>query len=369
MQPSQATPDPVTRDDEIRLVEDGSGAPTLPSALVWRVLVVDDEPDVFHSTALSLRHAEIDGRPIELLQALSAAEAEQILRREPDIAVVLLDVVMETPDAGLRLVETVRALPDRQALRIILRTGQPGYAPELEVIQRYDINDYKTKSELTQTRLLTSLTVAIRGYHQLRRIEAHQRGLEKVVLASGSLLTERGSLRKFADGVLTQICSITEGHADGVIVVRAGTPDPLRSAPQVVAAAGSFEAWVGQPVASLPAELRLALQQAERRQVVGIGANTAVLVHASDGDELLVVFSTLRPLDEVSKRLLTLFASNIALAFDGIKVFRELEHFAHHDRETGLLNRSGLMQRVQGQGVAFAQVVVGELHELRGAVG
>ena len=403
MPPTHRFSDSGVDDEVVEVLEDTGRAPAvtgaaaarsrpaLNSAEPWRVLVVDDEADIIRSTQFSLRDVQIDGRGLLLLQATSAAEALQQLRQDPDIAVLLLDVVMETPDAGLCLVEQVRALPERQWLRIILRTGQPGYAPELEVIRRYDINDYKTKSELTQTRLITSLTVAIRGYHQLCRIDAHQRGLDKVVAASGSLLTERGSLQSFADGVLTQILSITTGLAEGVVLIRGEMDSPapgpaeaglLRKPASVqasltqgraeVVAAGCFSGLVGAPVSSLPEALLCALRSCDLSAgaVLDLGTHGAVLVHGHDGDELLLVLSTQQALEPETRRLLALFAINLSLAMDGIQSFRELEHFAHHDRETGLLNRAGLNRHIgAATGRSFAQVAIGELHELRGVLG
>ncbi len=138
----------------------------------WRILVVDDDPDVHESTAYGLRGLDIEGRRLHLLHAHSAADALTILRYERDVAVVLLDVVMETDDAGLTMVTAIRGELGMTHIRIILRTGQPGQAPEIDTIRRYDINDYKTKSELTRTKLYTTLTTSIRSYDQLRRLDA-----------------------------------------------------------------------------------------------------------------------------------------------------------------------------------------------------
>ena len=49
-------------------------------------------------------------------------------------------------------------------VQIILRTGQPGQAPERDVIRQYDINDYKSKTELTALKLYTAVTSALRAY-------------------------------------------------------------------------------------------------------------------------------------------------------------------------------------------------------------
>ncbi|WP_237269428.1 DUF3369 domain-containing protein [Pseudothauera hydrothermalis] len=181
---------------------------------VWRVLVVDDDPDVHASTRFALGGVSVVGRPVALLHVHTAAEALAVLARERDIAVMLLDVVMEDEHAGLRLVDKVRAMPEHQNLRIILRTGQPGYAPETETIARYDINDYKTKSELTRAKLFASLTAAVRSYEQLQRIEGGRRGLAQILQASHQLACQDG-LDAFAAGVITQLASFMGTSPDG----------------------------------------------------------------------------------------------------------------------------------------------------------
>ncbi len=139
--------------------------------LTWRLLIVDDEPDVHRATTFALAGVLILGRQLEFLHAYSAAEAANILRSETDVAIVLLDVVMEREDAGLALVKTIRKELKLTDLRIILRTGQPGYAPEIETIHDFDINDYKTKSELTRTKLYATVTAALRAYEQIRKLD------------------------------------------------------------------------------------------------------------------------------------------------------------------------------------------------------
>ncbi len=351
-------------DDAIELIEDEGPTPAIARA--WRVLVVDDDLDVREATRFNLRDMRIDGRPLQLLEAASAAQAESLLAAESDVAVVLLDVVMETPDAGLRLVERLRAHAEWQALRIVLRTGQPGYAPELDVIRRYDINDYKTKSDLTQVRLVTTLTVALRGYQQLRRLDAHQRGLEKVVRASGSLMRERSTFQAFAEGVLTQLCTLVDGEPDGVLLLRR-----VPSAPgEVMVAAGAFLPWRGQSETALPDPLLATLKALEGRQVVDVGPYGAVRAHTNDGEDMVVLFSLTGPLDALALQLLELFAVNLSLAYDDLKAYLELQYQARFDRETGLVNRSGLKHTLSGRrDWEVAQLQLGELQEIRGVLG
>jgi diguanylate cyclase len=159
-----------TESDTLIFLDDEPTAGSVKE-LVWRLMVVDDEPDVHRATTFALTGVKILGRSLEFLHAYSAAEAEALLRSERDVAVVLLDVVMEREDAGLALIKTIRKEFNLADLRIILRTGQPGYAPEIETIHDYDINDYKTKSELTRTKLFATVTAAMRAFEQIRRLD------------------------------------------------------------------------------------------------------------------------------------------------------------------------------------------------------
>ncbi|MFA7429511.1 MAG: HD domain-containing phosphohydrolase [Rhodospirillaceae bacterium] len=136
----------------------------------WLLLVVDDEEQVHAVTQLALDGVSFEGRPVHLLSAYSAAEASAILQAEPEVALVLLDVVMETETAGLSLVRWIRRDLGNRDIRIVLRTAHPGHAPERRVILDYDINDYKTKTELTSDRLFSTVVAGLRSYQQVRTI-------------------------------------------------------------------------------------------------------------------------------------------------------------------------------------------------------
>ncbi len=137
----------------------------------WKILVVDDERQVHEVTRLALKNFKFEDKPLEIISAYSGQEAQAILTQHPDTAVLLLDVVMETKYAGLDLVKHIRESLNNLFVRIILRTGQPGEAPEISIIKDYDINDYKTKTELTQQKLFSSLVTAIRAYRDIVTVE------------------------------------------------------------------------------------------------------------------------------------------------------------------------------------------------------
>jgi PAS domain S-box-containing protein len=148
------------------LVEDSAAA-----ELVWLILIVDDDLDVHAVTRLALHKIRFKGRGLKFLSAYSRKEAYAVLRDTPDIALVLLDVVMETDDAGLSLARQIRGELNNQLVRVVLRTGQPGQAPEQRVVIEYDINDYKSKTELTSQKLFTTVVSSLRAYDSLTQAE------------------------------------------------------------------------------------------------------------------------------------------------------------------------------------------------------
>ena len=202
----------------VTLIEDDAGPAHAPPP-GWKVAVVDDDPAVHTGTRFALQDFTLNGRGLELLSARSAAEARELFGRHPDLAVILLDVVMETEGAGLELVQFVRSELKNETVRIILRTGQPGQAPERRVVVDYDINDYKAKTELTADKLFTALTAALRSYEQLLRLVETRRGLEIIIDAAASLFDQR-SLQRLAEGVLVQLATLMDVECAGILVLR-----------------------------------------------------------------------------------------------------------------------------------------------------
>ncbi|CAM3835112.1 HD domain-containing phosphohydrolase [Polynucleobacter antarcticus] len=154
----------------------------------WQILIVDDETGLHDVTRLVLRRMQYAGQPVELISAYSAKEAEEIIKVTPNIAVAIVDVVMENDRAGLDLVKIIRDQYSMNKIRIILRTGNPGMAPEREVIQHFEIDDYRDKTELTADRLFTAVYTALRSFNTLRIIDETSHGLEQIIRSADSLL-------------------------------------------------------------------------------------------------------------------------------------------------------------------------------------
>ncbi|MGD8835561.1 MAG: response regulator [Desulfobacteraceae bacterium] len=147
----------------------------------WRVLLVDDEPDVHEITRIALKRFTFDGKNLELTSAYSAEQAREILQNDHNFSVAMIDVVMETQEAGLDLVRFIREEKGLSHIRLIVRTGQPGKAPEKYVIDNFDIDDYKEKTDLTSIKLYTLFRSSIKSYRDILAIERSRVKLDKKV--------------------------------------------------------------------------------------------------------------------------------------------------------------------------------------------
>jgi CheY-like chemotaxis protein len=194
---------------------------TTKSEGTWKVLIVDDEKEVHVVTKSVLRNFIFDNKTLEFIDAHSGAEAKEILKNNTKIALVLLDVVMETDEAGLEVARYIREDLNNNTIQIILRTGQPGLAPEKSVIQDYEINDYKEKTELTATKLFTVVLTSLRGYKNLISLEKNKLGLEKIIDSTRALFVHQEE-SKFIEGVLTQMEALLHLDDDAICIRHSG---------------------------------------------------------------------------------------------------------------------------------------------------
>ncbi len=318
-------PPPDDDDDELLFDDDAEHAaigPRSTASSAWRVLVADDDEGVRTVSNLVLTGHVVDGRPIELTCVGSAAEAREHLARTEDVAVAVLDVVMETENAGIDLARWIRAELSESHVRIVLRTGQPGTAPEAQVTSECNIHDYLSKSETTARRLVTCVTGAIRAWHDIRTIDAQRTGLRRALGAVAALF-ESATPESLPSLLVAQLSSLLAPRLASVLL--ASPPDLLgagRAEPVVVAGTG---AWAGLH----GARFALALQDpAVAARAAALGPGQTIVA----GDRVVYAFELDTPTLPV-----------LAVHVDGLNAFeRELIHLYCHTAALAL--RSYRMQ-------------------------
>jgi signal transduction histidine kinase/CheY-like chemotaxis protein len=313
----------MAEDDIVQLIDDPREKPAEQGPR-WKIAVIDDEPAVHDGTRFALSDYRLHGQGLEILSAYSAAEGRELMRRHSDVAVVLLDVIMETDTAGLSLVEFIRKELKNETVRIILRTGQPGQAPERRVIVDYDINDYKAKTELTADKLFTSLTAALRSYQQLQRMVETRRGLE-IIIDAASTLFDFKSMQRLAEGVLTQIGSLLNVDCAGILVLR--EPQNAHETFSVLAGSGCYSRFIGSEVSQiLESDLRRLVEEAFARRHHEFSSRRSVLyIRTVSGREVVVVLEAARQLSSTDRTLVEIFCSRLSVAFDNVILYEQLQ--------------------------------------------
>ena len=293
----------------------------------WKILVVDDEAEVHAITKLALSDFSFDGRSLEFVSAYSGQEAQELIAAHPDAAVIFLDVVMERDDAGLQTVRYIRETLQNHTVRIILRTGQPGQAPEKQVILDYDINDYKTKTELTSQKLFTTLVASLRSYRDIDALNHNKIGLEKIVDATARIF-EIQSMECFVEGVLTQMVALLRMdknalYACGSCFLTNQNRDDLH----IVAGIGAYSALKEHSASAVSDQsVQAVIQKAiASKQSVFAADRLAIYFEGVNGSDNLVYMEGHRPIDSRSRQLLEVFCANVAIAFDNILLSAEIE--------------------------------------------
>lgn len=314
---------------EIPAVEH-SGTPREPP---WKILVVDDEPDVRQLTSLNLREFQFENRRLEFIEASSVAEARACLERHPDIAVALIDVVMETDDAGLRLVEAIRGEYRHEMMRLVIRTGQPGVAPERYVIDHFDIDDYKDKTELTAQKLYTTVRTALKSYRDLHRIELNRQGLSRVLEVTPQLYQMRcETLSEFFRGVLIQIIGLCRlGHSgfistiDGLLLTQEGEEVRMQAGVGDFESPDHSQARIQEVIEMCNSSV---LGQSMRPEL----RCDAMIAPLRVGDRLLgyVYLESASKLSEAEREMILIMADQCAAALENMRLNISLEESYDH---------------------------------------
>jgi diguanylate cyclase (GGDEF)-like protein len=323
----QNVPEPADEADELLFVDELDGL-TSADRKMWKVLIADDDQDVHAVTKLVFREFSLRDCGIEFLDAYSGDEACKVLEDNPDIAVVFLDVVMESDDAGLKAAKRIREELGNSLVRIILRTGQPGHAPEERVILDYDINDYKSKSELTSHKLFTSMVTALRSFQHLQTIEASRHGLEQILEGSVALMKVR-STERFLSGLLIQIQAMFNLGSNAVLCVRniQGGTASARPTPIVLAGAGNYEGIISAELsaADLPEWKQDILNAFESGHGGFKEGHFSIYFYSREVFEIVILFETKRAPSTFDNTLIEVFCTTAAVSLSNIHLLETLE--------------------------------------------
>ena len=308
--------------DDLLFVDEDDTSPNAVAQKVaaghpWKIMVIDDDEGVHSSTRFALERVLVDGRPIEIVDVYSADEAREYFRKRQDIALALVDVVMESDHAGLDFVQWVRDEQKNQAVRLVLRTGQPGQAPERHVVVNYDIDDYKTKSELTSQKLFTLLHASLRSYRHIRALERNMHGLE-LIINSAAALCRSVSVGEFASGVLEQVTALLNLGDEAVLCQTQGVAACATTTNlSIIGATGEYVGMLGSdPYKVLPSEVQALFAEAlAARTTVFSDRHCVAYSEGRDKSVALIYFQATREIAQDEKPLIEMFSRNIGTAF------------------------------------------------------
>lgn len=291
----------------------------------WKILLVDDEPDVLAVSKMALKDLSFQGASLELLTASSGNDAKKILSQQTDIALAFVDVVMETDSAGLDLIRWIREEQNNKHIQLVLRTGQPGSAPEETVIQKYEINDYKNKTELTSIRLKTSVLTALRAFRDLKIISSNQKKLEHVLNATETILTH-SKVHDFLCSAYSELKSFLKQEKLSLgVSIESHMPysQPVRKQFHLT---GNEKLIEGDSIDAVQEMLKTTDLPCSERQVVHI-EDTHYVHHMkiNEFEAATIVFDFANPISDGVKNLLPHFTSNFVLVFQNIRAKNEVQ--------------------------------------------
>jgi CheY-like chemotaxis protein len=290
----------------------------------WKVLIADDDQIIHDVTALALKGFLFHNKPLSLYHAYSGIEVGEMLRQNPDMAVALLDVVMETDDAGLQAARYIREELNNPFVRIIIRTGLPDAAPEESIIRDYDINDYKSKNELTIQKLKTSMYTSLRMYRDLINLDKQRKVLRRLIDSSSNLF-EHTQIEEFISDIRIQIAKVLRmdrsklldntKHTFLLAACNKGLSDCL---PQVLCGNGRFASSTGQSIdIVLELEDMNIIRNAITKKKTVIEDGKAVFISTNaQGNYGLIYFAEIEHLSSSNFDLMQLFSRNISIAYN-----------------------------------------------------
>lgn len=318
----------------------------------WVVLSVEDDPGYQQSLKVGLSSLTVKERPVLFLTASSASQASSIIAERNDIAVILLDVVMEQDDAGLFLVNTIRNVLGNNEVRIVLLTGQPGMAPRMDTMRDFDVDEYWNKVDLTEDKLRTIVSSNIRTWHSMHELSTARRGLQMIVDASKAIIS-RHDVHEFTKAVLDEVARLIGVPRSGGIACAYNTqPDNWHDCP-IIAVNGEFANKQPQTLQQLVSqegeELRPLMETAAasgQHQFKGMWSVLYFSTHQVDQRHYLIIVKSPERLLSSHISLLMVLSENVSNGFTNLALMNKLSAMAFYDQELLIANRNWLQREL-----------------------
>ena len=365
------------RDDEFVNFKNEDLSPIKTSELKpWKILVVDDDEQTHLVTDLALSNTLIFEKELKILHAYNSIEAFKILQKNRDTCVILLDIVMETETAGLDLVKRIRGELGLESVRIIIRTGQPGYAPELEVSQKYDINDYKMKSELSHNRLLSSLTSAIRSFKQYETLAQNRTGMEHIITSSQSSSTYN-SIEDHSNHVIEQINRVINAPCDAFICNQyISIGDNKENYEYFITATSSYyKDILDLTIENIKDKYKVNLNKLFETKTTFFIDNIAYIYLQNDQQHNgALVIHTDHTITAAEQQLLKVYGVQVSVGFGNQYLLHKLNQYAYFDQLCQLPNRTRFLDEIRSRqrektDLIVALIDVVQFSEINNAMG
>lgn len=292
----------------------------------YKIIIADDDEEIHKMTKLVLKGFELEGAKLQFYDTYSGNETIELLNHHDDIAIILLDVVMEEEDSGLKVVKYMREVLKNNMTRIILRTGQPGMAPEEKIIVEYEIDDYKSKTELTVQKLVSTMYVCLRAHRNIKALNRHKEGLHRVINASQDLFKYH-SFTEFLNGMLLQVISLYDVDVDSfyvrndVNVLDGMALIKIMDSAKILAATGKYESMIGEPLNTdqCPPDLKKLIEVIEKssENELVIREGDFLGIYKQNSDKFVknyIILETIANSENID--LIKLFLTNFSLAID-----------------------------------------------------
>jgi len=296
---------------------------------VWKILIVSDEEKLHKISAIVFNDFRFHGKKVEFINAYSYYTGVKEITNNSDIAVVIIDIMIEDEILGLKLVKYIRKYLNNKYTRIILQSNTSEELRKKDIILNYDINDYKGKDELTSLNLFTGIVTALRGYKDITIIEENRKLLKKIMEISNKLYS-LGSEEEFVSTLLFEMISILnmadnnkENCSRGFIIGKKKYQNNFK----IVDSTYAFEHYLDKDIKVLSNSKILEYINIVAEQQYSLFEENVFVLYLDNQNEKkhIIYIDTEVDISIFDRELVRLFYNNVVMAFENLKLYNEIE--------------------------------------------